>query len=290
MLYAIEADNGATVRTVYDDLLADTGTVSGGTEAVVDAYTAVLAGDPELDGAESPRHLVEPEPREGVTPSIGARESEASIRPWSQSPSMALAEPTVDVDLAREHPAILTAALTLVGYVLVVGTLYVGLPIYPEIGLETVTLLSHVIAVVNTITVVLLAAGWYWIRQGQVRKHRLAMTAAFVLIMLFLVLYLTKTGGGGRKDVVGSGPLVTAYLGMLAVHITLSVAAVPVVLYALVLGLTRRPAELRDTLHPRVGRFAAAAWILSLVLGITAYVLLNYVLAFEFVDMVLLPV
>lgn len=206
-----------------------------------------------------------------------------------EPPGMSMAEPTLDVDVAREHPRAVTAVLTVVGYALVVGTLYVGIPIYPEIGLGTVNLLSHAIAVINATTVILLVAGWRWIRAGEVRKHRLAMASAFALILLFLVLYLTKTGGGGRKDVIGSGLLVNAYLVMLAVHILLSVLAVPVVLYALTLGLTRTPAELRETAHARVGRIAAGSWIVSLVLGIAAYVLLNYVLEYEFVNMALAP-
>jgi putative membrane protein len=201
--------------------------------------------------------------------------------------STADAAPT---EFAREHPGVVTAVLTVVGYVLVVGTLYVGLPIYPDIGLSTVNLLSHAIAAVNTVTVSLLVLGWYWIRNGEVEKHRRAMSAAFGLILVFLVLYLLKTGGGGRKDVVGTGLLQSAYLAMLAVHILLSVVSVPVVLYALTLGLTRTPTELRnDTPHRRVGRIAAGSWIVSLTLGILAYVLLNYVLEFEFVPVVLLP-
>lgn len=198
-------------------------------------------------------------------------------------------DPAVGSELVRDHPRAVTAALTLLGYGLVVGTLYVGLPIYPDVGLTAVNLLSHAIAVVNAATVTLLLVGWVQIRRGDVRAHRRAMIAAFALILLFLVLYLTKTGGGGRKDVVGTGLLESAYLAMLAVHIVLSVLAVPVVLYALVLGLTRTPAELRRSPHRRVGRVAAASWIVSLVLGIVAYVLLNYVLAYEFVEMVLLP-
>jgi len=193
-------------------------------------------------------------------------------------------------EFAREHPVGVTAVVSVVGYALVLGTLYVGLPIYPDIGLGTVNLLSHAIAAINTTTVVLLAVGWYWIRQGEVRKHRAAMLAAFALILLFLVLYLTKTGGGGRKDVVGSGLLQTAYLGMLAVHIFLSVLAVPVVVYQVVLGLTHTPAELYETNHARIGRIAVVAWLVSLTLGVVAYVLLNYVLEFKFVEMVLLPV
>jgi len=56
---------------------------------------------------------------------------------------------------------------------------------------------------------------------------------------------------------------------------------VPVVLYAVILGLTHTPSELRDTAHARVGRIAAAAWTLSLVLGIVTYVLLNHVYGWE---------
>jgi putative membrane protein len=193
------------------------------------------------------------------------------------------------LDLAREYPRAVAAVLTVVGYGLVVGTLYVGLPIYPDIGLGTVNLLSHAIAVINTVTVTLLVLGWYWIRNDEVKNHRRAMLSAFSLILVFLVLYLLKTGGGGRKDVVGTGLLESAYLAMLAIHIILSVLAVPVVLYALTLGLTHTPAELRRTPHKRVGRIAATAWIVSLTLGITAYVLLNYVLEYEFVKMVLVP-
>jgi len=59
---------------------------------------------------------------------------------------------------------------------------------------------------------------------------------------------------------------------------------VPVVLYALLLGLTHTPAELREsTAHKRVGRVAASAWILSLTLGVVTYVLLNHVYGYEFV-------
>jgi putative membrane protein len=68
---------------------------------------------------------------------------------------------------------------------------------------------------------------------------------------------------------------------MLFVHIGLSIVAVPVVIHAVVLGLTHTPAELAETVHPRVGRVAVAAWSLSLFLGIVTYVLLNWVYGSE---------
>jgi putative membrane protein len=194
----------------------------------------------------------------------------------------------------REHPAAVTAVLSVVGYALVIGTFLGLIPasVFPELSLEQVNRLSDAIAVVNTVATLSLLAGWRWIRRGEVRKHAAAMGTAFALILVFLVLYLTKIGGGGTKEFVGPTLVYYAYLAMLAVHIVLSVVSVPVVLYALVLGLTHSPAELReDTPHRRVGRIAASAWILSLSLGVVTYLLLNHVFDWRFVEAaaVLLP-
>lgn len=182
---------------------------------------------------------------------------------------------------AKERPLAATGLLSAIGYVFVVGS-FAGVVPYPDIGRETVDLLSHAIAVVNTLATGALAAGWYWIRKGDVRKHRVAMLSAFALILLFLALYLPKVGGGGEKHFVGPAMVRYAYLIMLAIHIVLSVVAVPVVLYAVVLGITHTTAELRNTAHARVGRIAAATWILSLSLGVVTYLLLNHVYAAEF--------
>jgi putative membrane protein len=178
--------------------------------------------------------------------------------------------------IAREHPRALAAVLTVVGYTVVLGTLYADTGLYPEISEATVDLLSHAIAVVNAATVVSLLAGVYFIRTGRIRKHRAAMVTAFVLILVFLVMYLLKTGGGGRKEIIAGAPLRGVYLGMLGIHIVLSVLAVPFVLYAITLGLTRTPAELKATAHARVGRIAVTAWLVSLVLGIVAYLMLTF--------------
>jgi putative membrane protein len=177
---------------------------------------------------------------------------------------------------ARNHPRAIAALLTVVGYVVVVGTLYADLGIYPEISESTVDLLAHAISVVNAATIGCLVAGVYWIKRGEIEKHRAAMISAFGLILLFLVMYLLKTGGGGRKEIVAGAPLRSLYLGSLGVHIVLSVLAVPFVLYAITLGLTHTPAELRQTAHATVGRIAVTAWLVSLVLGLLAYGMLTF--------------
>lgn len=196
---------------------------------------------------------------------------------------------------ARSHPKAVTALLSVVGYAAVVGAFVVPSvqALFPRLTLAQVNLLADAIAVVNSLAVVVLCAGWYWIRNGEVKKHAHAMVTAFVLIIVFLSMYLPKVAGGGTKEFVLDSayswvPLWDwvhpAYLLMLAVHILLSILAVPLVLYAVVLGVTHTPEELRtETPHRRVGRIAAGSWILSLVLGVITYVLLNHLYAWDFV-------
>jgi len=187
---------------------------------------------------------------------------------------------------ARERPRGTVVVLSIIGYGLVLGTFAGAIPAaaFPDLTNAQVNLFSHAIAAINTVATVLLALGWKWIREGKVERHRKAMGSAFGLIMVFLVLYLWKIGGGGTKELVGAPDLIhNAYLLMLAIHIILSVVAVPVVLYALVLGLTHTPRELRtETPHKTVGRIAAGSWILSLSMGVLTYVILNWVYGYEF--------
>jgi putative membrane protein len=185
--------------------------------------------------------------------------------------------------VVKEHPRAVAAVLTVVGYALVIGTLYLGLPIYPTISEATVNLLADAIAVVNSLTVGCLLAGWYYIRRGDVRKHRALLVTAFLLILAFLVMYLLKTGGGGRKEFVGPDAAALFYFAMLAIHILLSVVSVPLVLYNVTVGLTHMTEEVKRTAHPRIGRITVVVWSVSLTLGVLAYVLLNHVYAYEFV-------
>jgi putative membrane protein len=110
------------------------------------------------------------------------------------------------------------------------------------------------------------------------------MLTAFGLILLFLVLYLLKVGGGGTKEFVGPQGPYLVYLSLLAIHILLSILSVPLVIYQVVTGWAFGTGELPDaTRHPTVGQVTVAAWAISLSLGVLTYLLLNHVYDWEFV-------
>ncbi|MFC7027752.1 DUF420 domain-containing protein [Halomicroarcula sp. GCM10025324] len=176
----------------------------------------------------------------------------------------------------RASPRLVTAAISLVGYVLVFATFGGVLP-FPSISDQTVILLSDAIAVVNATALTAIVAGVYFIKTNQIRKHRAAMLTAFVLILAFLVMYLLKVGGGFEKEILAEGAVWWAYIVMLGIHVLLSAISVPVVVHAVVLGLTHSVPELKQSAHARVGRIAVAAWGLSLFLGLVTYVMLNHV-------------
>jgi len=185
----------------------------------------------------------------------------------------------------KRRPAATVALLTVVGYGAVLGAFLVPgfQALFPDLTRSTVDILTHAIAVVNSLTILTLSLGWYWIRNDEVRKHAAAMATSFALILLFLGIYVPRVAGGGTKYFDGPELIGTVYLLMLAIHILLSIVAVPVVLYALVLGLTHSEEELRTTVpHATVGRIAAGSWLLSLVLGVVTYLMLNHVYGYTY--------
>lgn len=189
------------------------------------------------------------------------------------------------------HPRWVTGILSIVGYGLVAAS-FLGYIPFPRLGRTGVVLFSDLIAVVNSVALLSLLAGLYFIKRGRQRRHMAAMSLTFLLILVFLVLYIWKQAGGFTKGlVIEQGQFLAAfapqissgYLVMLAIHVLLSIVAVPVVLHAIVLAATQPMDRLGETLHPTVGRIAVFSWGLSLALGVLTYWMLNHVYGWEII-------
>ncbi len=137
------------------------------------------------------------------------------------------------------------------------------------------TFLPHVIAFVNALALVLLLYGWWFIRNGFIKLHRIVMPSALGLIFLFLVMYVTRIFLGGVKEFPGPQSVyLYIYLPILIVHLTLSIICIQPVLYVASIGLTHRIEHIPRTKHKIIGRVAVPMWILSLALGLVVYILL----------------
>ncbi len=135
--------------------------------------------------------------------------------------------------------------------------------------------LPHAIAFVNALALVLLACGWWFIRKGFIKLHRVVMPSALGLIFLFLVMYVTRIFLGGVKEFPGPESVyLYVYLPILIIHLVVSIICIQPVLYVASIGLTHRIEHIPRTKHKIIGRIAVPMWILSLALGLVVYILL----------------
>jgi putative membrane protein len=178
----------------------------------------------------------------------------------------------------RDNVPAVAGLLTVVSLALVFAA---ALRVIPESLLPRssalIAAVPHVNAVLSLLAIGTISAGVYFVRDGQLRRHRAAMGTSFLLFATFLTLDLYRVSIEGPTPFPGSGLAETAYYGVLAVHVLLAIVCVPLVYYVLLLAATRPIAEVFDTSHARVGRAAASLWLVSFALGLVVYVTL-YVL------------
>lgn len=127
-------------------------------------------------------------------------------------------------------------------------------------------------AVLNALAAVLLVTGWLLIRRGNVRVHRKAMTAAFVVSAVFLVSYLARYAAEGNHEFAGPEGVKPVYLAILFSHVPLA-ALVPV----LALRMFFLAWKGRFDAHRRLGRVTLPIWLYVSVTGVVIYLML-YVL------------
>lgn len=136
--------------------------------------------------------------------------------------------------------------------------------------------LAPVNATLNLTATVCLLTGFYFIRRGNIRRHRAAMLGAVAASALFLVSYLTRAALTGTHTFAGEGLARTVYLAILFSHMVLAVVVVPLVLRLLFLAFRERFVE-----HRRLARWTFPIWLYVSVTGITVYLLLYHVYGYR---------
>ena len=121
-------------------------------------------------------------------------------------------------------------------------------------------------AALNASCAALLTAGFLCVRRGKIAAHRVFMTAAFSVSVLFLISYLTYHALHGSTRFAGAGPVRAFYFGILISHTMLAVAIVPLALRTLFLARRNRIPE-----HRRLARWTLPLWWYVSVTGVIVY-------------------
>ncbi len=118
----------------------------------------------------------------------------------------------------------------------------------------------------NATAAFLLLFGWRAIKRGDRALHAQLMISAFAASSLFLVSYLAYHFVHGDTRFWGTGALKAAYLAVLASHVLLSMAVVPLALGALWFAWRKR-----FDVHTRITRALLPIWLYVSVTGVLVY-------------------
>jgi uncharacterized membrane protein YozB (DUF420 family) len=133
----------------------------------------------------------------------------------------------------------------------------------------TVHDLPAVNASLNALSGTLLLIGYVLIRQRRIETHRKVMIAAFITSSIFLVCYVVYHAQVGSVRFTRQGFVRPLYFTLLATHVTLAAAVVPLALITLSRGLKARYAR-----HRAIARWTFPIWLYVSVTGVLVYVLL----------------
>lgn len=123
----------------------------------------------------------------------------------------------------------------------------------------------------NLLATVFLCLGYWNIRRGRARRHKVCMLCACVTSLAFLTSYVTYHWQVGSVPFTGQGWIRPVYFSILISHIVLAIVIVPLV----AITLLRAWREAFD-LHRRIARWTLPLWTYVSVTGIVVYLMLYH--------------
>jgi putative membrane protein len=154
------------------------------------------------------------------------------------------------------------AALSFLAWLLVLRT--------AEPGGQDLRFLPAVNASLNATSALLLALGFFFVRQKKIKQHQICMVGAFASSAVFLVSYIAYHYAHGDTKFMGEGAIRTVYFVVLISHIVLSVPIVPGALFSFWFAGTKRFAP-----HRKLNRVLLPIWLYVSVTGVVIFFLLR---------------
>ena len=143
--------------------------------------------------------------------------------------------------------------------------------------MDPLPIFPHINALLNATSGCFLLVGFYFIRSGQVARHRASMIAASAVSGLFLVSYITHHAlrtyyyGLGPTRFTGEGLIRPVYFTVLTSHTVLAALVGPFVIATLWRGIKGRFDK-----HKRLARLVFPVWLYVSLTGVVVYLLLYH--------------
>jgi len=159
-------------------------------------------------------------------------------------------------------------SISIIVVILVAFLLYVPQAITIE-GLN-VMVLPKLNAYINSACTILLALGFYFIRNKRIAAHRMMMMSAFGLSILFLLSYVAYHSQAPSTTFGGEGIIRIVYFTILITHIVLAAIIVPLALFTLL-----RAWRSEFPLHKKIARWTLPIWLYVTITGVIVYLMIS---------------
>ena len=124
-------------------------------------------------------------------------------------------------------------------------------------------------AALNFTAAVLIGTGFYFIKQKNIRAHKVCMIAALGVSALFLTSYLVYHYNVGSVSFTKQGWIRNVYFPLLLTHTVLAVVVLPMVLRTAFLAFQGRFGN-----HVRIARWSFPIWAYVSITGVIVYLML----------------
>ncbi len=148
--------------------------------------------------------------------------------------------------------------------------LMLAFPNRVELGNWT-KVLPHAIGSVNTLTSLVLILGLIFIKRKNVTLHRIAMSTAFSLGIVFMFCYVAYHISNPANKFSGTGAARYFYLAVLLTHVLASIVVLPFVLRAMFYAVTKQFAK-----HKKIVKYAYPIWLYVSITGVVVYTMLYH--------------
>lgn len=134
--------------------------------------------------------------------------------------------------------------------------------------LDIIPYIPHTLAILNTLSAILVSVGYINIRKQNKAVHKACMIAALAVSTVFMIFYLYYHAKVGYIPFAGQGDIRYLYFSLLASHVILAAIVFPMVLITAGLAFNSK-----FSTHKRIARWTLPVWLYVSVSGVAIYVM-----------------